>query len=132
MDSKALEQEWFQTGFPEPKSATKNQRRVINSRAHMLPKVLSKSEQVALRMMRFEYWLNNLSKLDATAIIHRIRILEEREKEAAVARRIAKKMEKRKGNILGDACSVCGGEMDEDPVAPTCKVCGKGSFCVKM
>jgi hypothetical protein len=133
MDDIVLDKaDWLEGGFPEPKSATKNQRLFINRRAHLLAKVLSMEEKVALRMMRYEFWLNNLSRLDASAIINKMRIFEEREKEEAIARRLAKRRAKSQGDISGDACSVCGGKLDEDPIAPTCTACGKGSFRVTM
>ena len=132
MGSELERADWLEGGFPEPKSASKNQRMFINRRAHLLRKVLSKEHQVAMRMMRFEFWLDNLSRLDASAIINKIRILEDREKDEARARKIMKQRGVNLGDVSGDVCSICGGKMDKDQIAPTCKTCGKGSFHVKL
>jgi len=130
-DPELKRSDWLSGGFPEPKSVTKNQRMFINRRAHRLKEVLSKEQQVALRMMRFEFWLTNLSRFDASAIINKIRILEDQEKETSIAKKSLKKRSA-KADFFGDACCVCGGELEEDLVSLTCKICGKGAIRVSM
>lgn len=131
-DTRLRSSDWLRGGFPGAKSVTKKQRLFLNRRAHLLVKVLNKEEQVALRMMRFEYWLKNLSITDASAIICKIRMFEEQEKKNRIAKGLARKAGSRR-DFSGNTCSVCGGELDEDdPVAPICKNCGKGAIRVQL
>lgn len=124
--------DWLKGGFPEPKTVSENQCRYIYRRAHLLKKVLTPEQQVSMRLMRFEYWVSNLSKSDASAIISRMKSMEEREKKSRIARKALKKRTPRV-SFTGTVCSVCGGELDcSDPVAPSCKTCGKGAIRVQM
>ena len=126
--------DWLKGGFPEPKSVSDNQRTFIYRRAHLLEKVLTTEQQVALRMMRFEYWVSNLSKSDASAIIARIKTYEEREKERRIAKGLKKKLKKCMSPDFGDdVCFFCGGTLDvSNPVAPSCTTCGRGAIRVQM
>jgi len=121
---------WLSGGFPGAGTVTKKQRLYINRRAHLLREVLSEEQQVALRMMRFDFWLKNLSKLDASAIISRMHAWEGRKKEERIARGLARKM--KRVQFTATTCSLCGGELEEDPVTPTCRRCGKGAIRVQM
>jgi len=121
--------DWLEGGFPKPRSVTKNQRSFINRRAHQLKKVLSTEQMVALKLMRFEFWLDGLSRLDASAIINKMYIIEDAEKNKKRAEKVLKK---HSGKIREDICTVCGGELDNDLISPTCLDCGKGSFRVQL
>ena len=119
---------WWEGGFPVGLKATEPQKFAIQKRAHHLTGVLSKTEFVAMRLMGFKNWLNELPRDCATIIIGKIKEYERQLQQERIANDVRYKEEdvKRKSN----GCFVCGGHLSDDPVSPVCAVCG--APCIRL
>lgn len=123
MSADATAPQWWTSGFEEYDSdkATKPQIMVLQGRLHVLEKLLTKDEVVALKLAGPGIFLPGMSKRRASELISLIKGIQDGRNN------VVKKLngnETEDAIMLGNVCPTCGGEVSIVGSLHVCNKCG--------